>query len=112
VRRSHHLRHRFSGCCFSDRDWLQDQECSVSIDANGERRPTILEMAKASGRSWGLISTCQITDATPAAFAAHVPLRAAQSTIARQYIEEAQVDVILGGGAVHWYPRGSACPTR
>ena len=82
----------------------------VSIDANGERRQTILEMAKASGRSVGLISTCQITDATPAAFAAHVPLRAAQSTIARQYIEEAQVDVILGGGAVHWYPYGQRLP--
>jgi alkaline phosphatase len=67
-------------------------------------------MAKASGRSVGLISTCQITDATPAAFAAHVPLRAAQSTIARQYIEEAQVDVILGGGAVHWYQRGQRLP--
>ncbi len=82
----------------------------VSIDLNGERRQTILEMAKASGRSVGLISTCQITDATPAAFAAHVPLRAAQSTIARQYIEEAQVDVILGGGAVHWFPRGQRLP--
>lgn len=82
----------------------------VSIDANGKSRPTILEMARSSGRSVGLISTCQITDATPAAFAAHVPLRAAQSTIARQYIEEAQVDVILGGGAVHWYPQGQRLP--
>lgn len=82
----------------------------VSIDANGERRSTILEMAKASGRSVGLVSTCQITDATPAAFAAHVPLRAAQSNIARQYIDEARVDVILGGGAVHWYPRGQRLP--
>ena len=82
----------------------------VSIDSDGECRQTILELAKASGRSVGLISSCQITDATPAAFAAHVPLRAAQSTIARQYIEEAQVDVILGGGAVHWYPYGQRLP--
>lgn len=82
----------------------------VSIDAAGDRHPTILEMAKASGRSVGLISTCQITDATPAAFAAHVPLRAAQSDIARQYIEDAGVDVILGGGAAHWYPQGQRLP--
>lgn len=83
---------------------------SVSIDPRGDERTTILELAKASGRSVGLISTCQITDATPAAFAAHVPLRAAQSEIARQYITGVKVDVILGGGAVHWYPAGRSLP--
>jgi alkaline phosphatase len=82
----------------------------VSIDPDGVERTTILELAKASGRSVGIISTCQITDATPAAFAAHVPLRAAQSEIARQYIERAKVDVILGGGAVHWFPVGATLP--
>jgi alkaline phosphatase len=84
----------------------------VAIDPEGQERATILEMAKASGRSTGLISTCQITDATPAAFAAHVPLRAAQSEIARQYIERARVDVILGGGAVHWFPDGQPLPPQ
>jgi alkaline phosphatase len=83
---------------------------SVSIDPSGGERTTILELAKASGRSAGLISTCQITDATPAAFAAHVPLRADQSEIARQYIERTGVDVILGGGAAHWFPEGMPLP--
>ncbi|MBA3451311.1 MAG: alkaline phosphatase [Chloroflexia bacterium] len=83
---------------------------SVSIDCDGHERTTILELAKASGRSTGLISTCQITDATPAAFAAHVPYRADQSGVARQYIERAEVDVILGGGAVHWFPAGIPLP--
>lgn len=83
---------------------------SVAIDPDGVERTTILELAKASGRSTGLVSTCQITDATPAAFAAHVPLRADQSEIARQYIERCEVDVILGGGAVHWYPMGQPLP--
>jgi alkaline phosphatase len=59
-----------------------------------------------------LISTCQITDATPAAFAAHVPHRADQSEVARQYIERASVDVILGGGAAHWYPAGAPLPSE
>jgi alkaline phosphatase len=84
---------------------------SVSIDSDGRERTTILELAKASGRSTGLVSTCQITDATPAAFAAHVPHRADQSEVARQYIERAQVDVILGGGAAHWFPYGAELPT-
>jgi len=83
---------------------------SVSIDLNGQERTTILELAKASGRSVGLVSTCQITDATPAAFAAHVPHRADQSEVARQYIERTRVDVILGGGAAHWYPWGATLP--
>src|SRR3712207_7701864 len=83
---------------------------SVSIDPDGRERPTILELAKASGRSVGLVSTCQITDATPAAFAAHVPHRADQSEVARQYIERTRVDVILGGGAAHWYPYGAPLP--
>lgn len=84
----------------------------VAIDAHGREQRTILEMAKASGRSTGLISTCQITDATPAAFAAHVPHRADQSEVARQYIERAEVDVILGGGGAHWFPVGQPLPVE
>ena len=83
---------------------------SVSIDPLGQERTTVLELAKASGRSVGLVSTCQITDATPAAFAAHVPHRADQSEVARQYIECTRVDVILGGGAAHWFPYGAQLP--
>jgi alkaline phosphatase len=30
--------------------------------------------------------------------------------VARQYIERAQVDVILGGGAAHWLPYGASLP--
>jgi alkaline phosphatase len=82
----------------------------VAIDRDGHEQRTILELAKASGRSVGLISNCQITDATPAAFAAHVPHRANQSEVARQYIERAGVDVILGGGAAHWFPMGHRFP--
>jgi alkaline phosphatase len=83
---------------------------SVSIDLKGQEQMTILELARDSGRAVGLVSTCQITDATPAAFAAHVPHRADQSEVARQYIERTRVDVILGGGAAHWYPHGAALP--
>jgi alkaline phosphatase len=83
---------------------------AVAIDASGQERPTILELAKASGRGVGLVSTCQITDATPAAFAAHVPQRGDQSEIARQYIARTNVDVILGGGGAYWFPAGEALP--
>lgn len=67
----------------------------------GDGRPapdSLLDLARASGRSTGLVATSTITHATPAAFAASVPDRDCQSEIARQYLEEARVDVILGGG--------------
>jgi alkaline phosphatase len=84
---------------------------AVGIDPEGRPRRTILELARQSGRSTGLVTTCQITDATPAAFAAHVPFRAEQSEIARQYIEQTRVDVILGGGAAYWYPPSDPLPS-
>jgi alkaline phosphatase len=46
----------------------------------------------------GLVVSSQISHATPAAFGAQVHSRQCGSEIARQYIEEADVDVILGGG--------------
>jgi alkaline phosphatase len=81
---------------------------AVGVDADGERVSTILEQAKEAGKSTGLVTTSQVTDATPATFAAHVPERGDQSEIARQYVEESRPDVILGGGEDFWYPEGDS----
>ena len=54
------------------------------------------------------MTTSQVTDATPAAYAAHVTDRAQQSEIARQFLESPKPDVILGGGEDYWYPAGHA----
>lgn len=78
------------------------------VDANGQNVTNIVELAKAAGKSVGLVTTSQVSDASPACFAAHVADRDDQSEIARQYIEDAQVDVILGGGEDRWLPEGSA----
>ena len=53
------------------------------------------------------MTTSQVTDASPAAFAAHVPDRGDQSEIVRQIIENTKVDVVLGGGEDWWYPAGN-----
>src|SRR4051812_18959347 len=81
---------------------------AIGMDPAGTAVPTILELAKAAGKATGLVTTCQVTDATPAAFGAHVPDRRDQSEIARQFIEESSVDVILGGGTDWWRPLGAA----
>jgi len=61
-------------------------------------RPSILELAKKAGKATGLVVTDGITEATPAAFGAHVPTRDCRQEIGRQYLETTGVDVLLGGG--------------
>ncbi len=79
---------------------------AVGIDADDNVVPTVLEQAKAAGKSTGVVTTSQVTDASAAAFGSHVEDRDEQTEIARQYIEESQPDVILGGGEDYWYPEG------
>ncbi|OZB93471.1 alkaline phosphatase [Paenibacillus sp. XY044] len=82
---------------------------AVGVDANKKPVKTLLEIAKENGKSTGLVTTSQITDATPAAFASHVEDRSKQSDIAKQYLEK-KVDVLLGGGEDFWYPQGTPGP--
>jgi alkaline phosphatase len=81
---------------------------AIGVDAQGRARPTLLEDARRAGKATGLVTTSQVTDATPAAYAAHVSDRGKQSEIARQYLERSKPDVILGGGEDFWYPPGTA----
>jgi alkaline phosphatase len=81
---------------------------AIGVDANQEPVETVLEQAKQAGKATGLVTDSQVTDATPASFGAHVPDRDDQSEIARQYVEESQPDVILGGGEDRWYPEDDA----
>ncbi len=83
---------------------------AVSVDSDGRSRATIHELARRAGKATGLVTTCQVTDATPAAFGAHVIHRSDQSEIARQYLEESGIDVILGGGGAWWLPEGGPSP--
>ena len=76
----------------------------VGVDAQGRPATTLLERAARAGKSTGLVTTAQVTDATPAAFGAHVRDRAEQSEIARQYLERSRPAVILGGGEDRWLP--------
>jgi alkaline phosphatase len=62
----------------------------------------IVEFAQSLNKSTGLVSTCRIVDATPAAFATHVLDRSDTSGIAAQLVDEANVDVLLGGGTTYF----------
>jgi alkaline phosphatase len=87
---------------------------AIGVDADGDPLSTVLEHAQEAGKATGLVTTAEVTDPTPAAFAAHVAPQPVlpdpdeeeegivERTIARQYLADSRVDVILGGGAARW----------
>jgi alkaline phosphatase len=77
----------------------------IGMDKDGDPLPTILEQAQERGWAVGLVTTVNVADATPAAFAAHVSHRDDMEGIALQMFE-ARVDVLLGGGEDQFLPEG------
>jgi alkaline phosphatase len=80
---------------------------AISVDADGNPLPTLGAEAAAAGRATGLVTTAQVTDATPAAFFSSSPNRSEQADIASQYLADTEPSVILGGGEDWWLPAGS-----
>ena len=80
---------------------------AISVDVDGNPLPILGAQAKVAGKRTGLVTTAQVTDATPAAFYSNSTDRAAQDDIARQYLDYSHPDVILGGGEDWWLPAGT-----
>ncbi|WP_300438741.1 alkaline phosphatase [Zoogloea sp.] len=80
---------------------------------NGTPVTTLLELAKAAGKSVGAVTTTTVTHATPAATYAHICNRNGENAIAAQAVPGgagynsalgAGLDVLLGGGTDHFLP--------
>ncbi len=84
---------------------VQTNYKAIGVNPQDDPVATILEQAQAIGWAVGLISTVSLTDATPAAFAAHVTTRTDTLEIARQ-MSAHQIDVLLGGGEDDFLPTG------
>ncbi|MGV9244444.1 alkaline phosphatase [Streptomyces sp. NPDC003710] len=80
---------------------------AISVDTDGNPLPTLGAQAKAAGKATGLVTTAQVTDASPAAFFANTADRGKQDEIARRYLADSKPDVILGGGEDWWLPAGT-----
>ena len=67
----------------------------------------IIELAKRTrGMATGIVSTANITDATPAAMLAHTRKRSEQNVIAQEMLNPLhRPDVILGGGSRQFLPK-------
>lgn len=74
---------------------------SINIATDGRALTPLFTHAKNAGKATGLVSTCRITHATPAGFAANVTNRGMEDRIAQQYLER-EIDVLLGGGLRHF----------
>jgi len=88
-----------------------DSTCPAS--GNGTPVATLLELAKAAGKTVGAVTTTRITHATPAATFSHVCHRDGENDIAAQVVPGSGkfnaalgngVDVLLGGGWRHFVP--------
>jgi alkaline phosphatase len=78
----------------------------VGIGPNGEKPPTLMQIAKDQGKSTGLVNDHDITNATLAAFAAPIENRDLKVRIARKTLRGIAPDVMMGGGEGYWYPEG------
>lgn len=75
----------------------------IGVDQNGEALTSVMELAARQGKGTGVVSTSQVTHASPAAFVAHALERREYPVIANQYYDnqvngQPLVQVILGGG--------------
>ncbi len=63
---------------------------------------TLIDLARAQGRSIGLVTNQRLTSATAAAF--YAPGRGRTDEIARSFAEGKKIDIALGGGAAEFLP--------
>jgi alkaline phosphatase len=80
---------------------------AISVDVDHKPLTVLGAEAERAGKATGIVTTAQVTDASPAAFYSNVENRDDQSEIARQYLEVTKPDVILGGGEDRWLPAGT-----
>jgi alkaline phosphatase len=80
----------------------------IAISPKGGNLESILELAKQQGRAVGIVTTGGLTDASIAAFYAHVQKSSEVDVIATQFAEKAALDVALGGGAQDFTPESKS----
>ena len=70
----------------------------ASVSMTGERLENFADLNYKAGRSVGVVVTCQISHATPAAATAHNVSRGAYKEIAKEQIDDLPLTVLMGSG--------------
>ncbi|MCC6235565.1 MAG: alkaline phosphatase [Verrucomicrobiales bacterium] len=76
---------------------------TVNVSSKGHKLTPLLSLFGQAGWKRGLVTTTEITHATPAGFTVSVDSRGEQEKIADQYLER-RVEVLLGGARDHFDP--------
>lgn len=105
--------------------YISGADSTCPTTGNGTPAVTLLELAKAAGKSVGAVTTTRITHATPAATYAHICHRDGENRIAEQLTpghanyntaltkgNNVGLDVILGGGWRHFVPKSNSASKR
>lgn len=74
---------------------------AIGVDEKGNPLRSVSDEAMSRGMSVGLVTTCEVVDATPAGFSANASERADKAEIARAQTAK-KVDLIMGGGASYF----------
>lgn len=77
---------------------------AVGIDPQGRKLPTILELARTSGRAIGLVTNGSLAGPSAAAFYAHHHDAREASQLAKALTGIAELDLALGGGGADFLP--------
>ena len=77
---------------------------AIGVNAKKQPVPTLLEMAETKGMATGMLVTCSIVHATPAAFIAHVAGREDDEAIALDFLKT-PIDIFIGGGQNYFTKR-------
>ncbi len=72
----------------------------IGVTPDGRKHKSIMAVLQEAGLSTGLITTSDITDATPAAFSSHVPSRKMKEEIAKQLIDS-KINLLISGGETY-----------
>ncbi len=78
---------------------------AIGVDTKGRPLRNIVELAHDSGRTCGLVTNTNFTDATTAAFYAHSSNGNDRENIALEFVKENHLDIALGGGAADFLPK-------
>lgn len=71
---------------------------SQALPGDGSDLITALELHQALGRSTGLVTESYLTDASTAAYGAHVSSRYDYGSITNDYLNQTQPNILFGGG--------------
>lgn len=77
---------------------------AIGVDTDTLPMKNLTSSYKQKGKKTGVIASCAVTHATPAAFVAHQPQRSMQENIAYDYFKS-DVDVVIGGGLQYFNER-------